>query len=191
MLIDNTASKPFEVPDSGIFLGTIIDVVELGQVSTQFGPKTKVRLVWVLGTQDGKGYALDSEGNPFRVIRSVNATMSVNPKTNKKSNLYEIAESVFGTAPPVPFESESLIGRSNQLVVVKEGKFANIKGILPLPAGVKGPAVPQGFIRSKDKPKGVSNGAPAVATAQAPAQQAPVVQVATAAAAPQQPDVQF
>lgn len=160
--------KEYEKPDSGEFNGTIIDIVDLGKKQTQFGPKLKLRIVWVLGLADGSGnYALDSEGNPFGVVREV--TQSV----DEKSRLYDIAKSVLGTTPPVPFDTEILIGRSNRLFVEKgpdpkTGKmFSNVKFITALSAGHKGPAIPQGFVRAKDRPANTyKTAAPATAQAQ-------------------------
>lgn len=196
MLIDNN-SKNFENPSTGTFLGTIIDVVDLGKIQTQWGEKVKIRIVWVLDKND-------SEGNPFRVMRQVSASM------NEKAALYELVKGVLGTAPPVPFDDQTLLGRSNQLVIVKESdaktgrEFANVKVILPLPQGVVPPQAPAGFVRSKDRqPKGVqgASAAPAVAVAntvastptaqpavQGQANPAPAQQ---AAVATQQPDAAF
>ena len=164
MIIENN-QKDFEKPDTGTFLGTIIDVVDLGKVQTTFNgqvrEKVKIRIVWVLDKTD-------SEGNPFRVMRQVNASM------NEKAALYELVKGILGGAPPVPFDDETLIGRSNQLVIVKEpdlktGKvYANVKVILPLPAGAIPPQAPQGFVRSKNKTQGqavATSAAPVVATA--------------------------
>lgn len=144
MLIDNN-SKKFEQPDAGVFLGTIIDVVDLGIVKTQFGDKPKVRLVWVLDKND-------SEGRPFQVIGTYTQSM------NEKSNLFKDIKDILQAPPAVPFESEELIGKSNQLFLVKNadgsGKtFTNVKGILPVPAGQAGPKIPSDFIRSKDRQK--------------------------------------
>jgi hypothetical protein len=134
------------------FDGTIIDVVELPNVKTKYGVKTQLRVVWVLGISDGSGkYAMDSEGNPFRVMREVNATI------DEKSKLYEIVKGVLGTAPPVPFDSDILIGRSNKLFIEKgpdpkTGKvYANVKFITFLPAGHVPPPIPEGFVRAKDR----------------------------------------
>jgi hypothetical protein len=138
-------SKNYEKASSGLFLATVIDIVDLGKVTNQFGTKVKIRIVWVLN-------ANDTEGKPFRVIRQCNASI------NEKSALYDIAKSILGTAPPAPFDSEILIGRSNQLVIVKEAdpktgkEFANIKAILPLPAGAIPPQAPADFKRAKDMP---------------------------------------
>lgn len=158
--------KQFENPETGKFLGTIVDVVDVGKVKDKFGAeKIKVDIFWVLN-------ANDSEGKPFRVMWRVNAVMADRPK---KSNLYMIAEGVLGTAPPAVFDTEGLIGRSNELVIVKEtngGKtYANIKAIMPLPAGAVPPPIPQGFVRAKDRQANTyQSAAPAVAVAQPAAQ---------------------
>ena len=56
--------KTFEQPDAGMFIGKIIDVVEMPNVSTQYGPKDKVRIQWVLNKLDNTP-ALDSENKPL------------------------------------------------------------------------------------------------------------------------------
>ena len=152
-LIVNDNKKIFEKPDSGSFVGVIADVVDLGVVPTKFGNKAKVRIVWVLGKPDGSGYANDTEGNPFRVMSSVNATM------NEKSDLFKLVRSILGAAPPVPYDVELLLGKSNMLFVVRETDeatkkdYANVKGIVALPANVPALAIPANFVRSKDKTK--------------------------------------
>jgi len=172
-VIINEAGKNFETPETGQFIGTVIDVVDLGKKANRFGEeKVRLRVLWVLN-------ANDSQGQPYRVMREANATVADKPK---KSTLYEIVEGVTGQAPAVPFETDVLIGRSNLLIIVKETapngkKYANIKAILPLPAGVIPPQAPQGFLRAKDRAARaaqaqVTNGAPAVAVQQVQAQPA-------------------
>lgn len=145
MLIE--AGKKYEQPDAGMFIGTIIDVVDLGIVQTTYGPKHKIRIVWVLDKND-------SEGKPFGVISTYNAKM------DERSSLYKDVAKIFDTpAPPVPFDSENLLGRTNRLYLKKTtnavtGKvYTNVGDILPLALGQSGPQAPQGFIRVKDKPK--------------------------------------
>lgn len=161
--------KEFERPESGEFNGTIIDIIDLGKVKDQYGEKKKFRIVWVLGLPDGSGrYALDSEGNPFRAIRQVNASI------DEKSKLYELAKSILGQAPPVPFDTEMLMGRSNRLFIEKttdprtNKTFANIKFITFLPAGQIAPVAPQGFVRAHLKQaqaaQPVQNARPATTT---------------------------
>jgi len=145
MLVDNN-NRVFENPNTGRFNGTIIDIVDLGKQKNSYGEeKVRLRVIWVLD-------AADSEGQPFRVMKTVNAVVTDQPK---KSNLYEIAESVLGTAPSVPFDTDTLIGRSNELTIKREEDpktkkvYANIKAIMPLPQGVVGPAIPTGFVRDE------------------------------------------
>jgi len=163
-MIVQDSSKNFENPETGRFNGTIIDIVDLGIKKNRFGEeKVRMRIIWVLDKND-------SQGAPFRVMREVNATIADKPK---KSNLYEIVEQVTGRAPSVPFDSEVLIGRSNELTIVREadaatGKvYANIKVIMPLPAGVVPPQAPAGFVRAEVKKamQAAQAGAPRVAAA--------------------------
>ena len=186
-MLVNDNSRKYPTPESGEFLGTIADVVDLGIVhSPKWGDKAKIRIVWVLDK-------LDAEGKPFRIQRTVNATVSSGPP--KPSDLYNIVKDVTGQAPAVPFETEVLIGRSNKLFIIKEGEYANIKGILPVPAGVVPPPIPAGFVRAKDKdqqpvqaqaPATVQQPVQAVATATVPQAQIPP----TMAQAAPQPTVQ-
>jgi hypothetical protein len=149
MLIQ-AGGKKFEKPDAGVFLGTIIDVIDLGLVPSKNpkfpDPQYRVRIVWVLDKND-------SEGKPYCIIEQPTAKLSDGGGGTKKSRLYEICEGVFGTAPPVPFESENLIGRSNTLFLAKEGDYVNIKGFMPVPAGQVPPKAPANFVRDKDDPK--------------------------------------
>ena len=145
MLISNT-SKVYEKPPTGVYIGVLADAVDLGIVQGKFGPKPMVCLVWVLN-------AKDKEGNYYRAMAQVNASL------NEKSKLYDLIKGILGTAPPVPYESENLIGKQNQLVVALEqdaqGKpFSNIKAILPFPAGTQPFPVPADFVRNKDRQKG-------------------------------------
>jgi hypothetical protein len=159
----------FEKPDQGLFNGTIIDVVELGPVTTivpGVGPvtKNKMRIIWVLDKND-------STGKPFQVQGTYTFSM------NEKSLLFKTVQQVYAPqAPPTPFDSEYLMGRSNQLFLIKTANpkdandpYVNVSGLLPLAPGVAAPQAPTGFIRTKDRP----------AKGTAPAQQAAGSTVAT------------
>jgi hypothetical protein len=149
--------KPFPKPDAGVFLGTIIDVVDLPNYPTAFGPKNKVRILWVLGKTDNTP-ALDPEGKPFQVIAMPNASM------NEKATLFKMLTQILGQAPPLLTTSEQLsqllLNRSNQLFLTKTPNpqkpgdfFVNVTGIMPLAPGQIAPVAPVGFVRAKDKPK--------------------------------------
>jgi hypothetical protein len=148
-------SKTYEKPKPGQFLGTLIDIVDLKDYPTSFGPKNKVRLVWVLGNLDGTP-ALDTEGNPFRVIEMLNASMNV------KSVLYKRVSQIINAAPPLLSTSEQLsellLGRANMLYLVQspnpkvQGDFyINVAGSSPLMPGMNPPRTPANFVRQKDK----------------------------------------
>ena len=164
MIIEKSGKK-FEKPDAGIFIGTIIDVVDLGLVPSKNpkfpDPQVRIRIVWVLDKND-------SEGQPYRIIEQPTAKLSDGGNNTKKSRLFEICEGVFQTAPPVPFNSENLIGRSNRLFLAKEGEYTNIKGFMPLSTGDVAPKAPANFIRQKDRVKTPAGQTASPVTAPAP-----------------------
>jgi len=151
--------KTFERPAGGAYLGTIIDVVDMPQQPTAFGPKDKIRVLWVLAYSNGAAY-LDKEGQPFTIAGFYNATLTDN------SNLTKALRQILQAQPPLITNTEDLarllLGRSNQLFLTQEpdqkkaGEFVTfVAGISPLPPGVQPPQVPAGFVRFKDKPKTV------------------------------------
>ena len=183
MLISDNG-KTFTNPPAGQYIGVVADVVDLGLVKTSYGEKAQVRIVWLLFGATATGQLVpynDAEGRQFRVFRQ--ASQSMNPK----AKLYETVRDIQnGELPSVPFESETLLGRSNLLYVLLEkaqnGKeYANIKVILPLPATITPPAIPVTFVRHKDRDKvrqvAVNNASGAAVIA------APTVVVPTAVAA--------
>lgn len=186
MLISDNG-KTFTNPPAGQYIGVVADVVDLGLVKTSYGEKAQVRIVWLLFGATATGQLVpynDAEGRQFRVFRQ--ASQSMNPK----AKLYETVRDIQnGELPSVPFESETLLGKSNLLYVLLEkaqnGKeYANIKVILPLPATIVPPAVPTGFVRHKDRDKARQQAPAAVATVATPA---PAPTAAAAVAAPTLP----
>lgn len=150
-------NKVFERPVGGAYIGTIIDVVDMPQQPTAFGPKDKIRILWVLAQSNGAPY-LDKEGKPFTQAGFYNATVSDN------SNLTKALRQILNAQPPVLNTTDDiarlLLGRSNSLFLVQEpdkkkaGEFVTfVAGISPLPAGVVPPQAPAGFVRAKDQTK--------------------------------------
>jgi hypothetical protein len=168
--------KVFERPVGGAFVGTIIDVIDMPQQPTRFGPKDKVRVLWVLAQINGAPY-LDKEGQPFTIAGFYNATMTDN------SNLTKALRQILQGQPPLITNTDDLsrllMGRSNQLFLTQEPDQKNpqlmvtfVAGISPLPPGVVPPQAPAGFVRFKDKPKTQAgpNGRPVQTYAQQPPQ---------------------
>jgi hypothetical protein len=184
MIIEKNGT--YENPKSGAYIGVVADVAELLNVPGRFGPKNKIRIIWVLDTKD-------SQGKPYRVMEQINASI------NEKSRLYEIAKGILGAPPNAKsFDTESLMGKANQLfIVVERGEdgrdYAHVKGILPLPAGAVIPAIPADFVRSKDKKPFIpGSAAPAAVPAPAPvAAQTTAAAVSGLAASPVASNVQF
>lgn len=188
-------NKVFERPQGGGFLGTVIDVVDMPQQPTKFGPKDKIRVLWVLSQINGAPY-LDKEGQPFTIAGFYNATLTDN------SNLTKALRQILQSQPPLITNTEDLarllLGRSNQLFLTQEpdqkdqNKFVTfVAGIAPLPAGVVPPQAPAGFVRFKDKPKTQAGpqGRPVQTYAQPPAQPAQNnVSFGQPAAAPANPE---
>jgi hypothetical protein len=152
--VDLGQNSVYEQPDSGIFIGTVADVVELYGIQTKFGPKNKVRIVWILDKNN-------SQGKPYHAVLQKNATMHEN------GALFKAVRAILGANPPITQNTEQLaaliLGKSSQLFIMKEkneqGKeFSNIKGINALPAGVVPPVVPADFVRAKDKKPFVPGG---------------------------------
>lgn len=184
----------FERPAPGMYLATLVDVVDLPQVQTQYGLKDKLRFHWVLAHLNGQLY-LTKEGRP------VEATLQLNANMGGKAELPKRLTQILGQAPPVITSTEQLesltIGRSNILVIVHAPNpkdptdpYANVDGIGPIQPGLPAaPPIPQGYVRFKNRAKTVAgpNGQPvqtyATPQAAAAAQQAPVA-TAPAPAAP-------
>jgi hypothetical protein len=195
--MDLKVQKPFEKPDAGMFLGTIIDIATAEKVPTTFQGqvtlKDKVKLIWALTKIDGSP-ALNSEGKQFVLYDNFNASMHEN------SDLYKRVVQVLNAVPPLIEKTEQLeallLGRSGQLFLVKapnpkkpEDPYTNISGVAPLSAGQVPPTAPAGYVRVKDRPAKtfVSRGQ-AAATQPAPVTQAPVTQAPSTLGAPGQPE---
>lgn len=162
--MDISQGKVFYTPTAGTYLGKIIDVIDKPNVPTDWGLKNKVLVKWVLTQINGAPY-LDPEGQPFNVSVYVTATLNERSTQPLFRNLYKVISGVLnGGQVPLLTSTEQLeqllLNRSNTLMVMTEPNpkkagdfFANVVGILPLPAGAPVPQTPAGFVRSKDKPK--------------------------------------
>lgn len=163
-IIRKQEKKVYEQPEAGMFAVSIIDVVQLGLVKSTYNgietEKEKIQVVWALGNGTTTAPLLDSKGDLLTISGFYNKNINMNPKTGKKSNLYELIEQVFQTPPGIEFEDETFIGRVNSAFLVREtsakngNTYTNIKGLVPLPAGQVAPIVPAGkYVRRKDRVK--------------------------------------
>ena len=161
--MDISQGKVFYKPEAGTYLGKIIDIVDKPQVQTQYGLKNKVLIVWTLTQLNGAPY-LDPEGQPFQASVYVTATMNEKSTQPLFRNLYKVVVGVLnGQQAPLITKFEQLeqllLDRANVLMVTKEPNpakagdfYSNPVGILPL-NNAPVPPTPQGFVRSKNRPK--------------------------------------
>lgn len=184
--------KQFEKPAPGMYLATLVDMVEMPNVQTAYGIKNKIRFHWILSHLNGQPY-LDKEGKNF-----VEAVAILNASMGAKAELPKRLSQILGQTPPVITSTEQLeqlvIGRSNILVLVASPNpqrpnepYINVDGIGPIQAGMgAAPAIPASYVRAKLRPKTVAGpaGQPVQTFAQPPAQQLPAPVYAPAPAAP-------
>jgi hypothetical protein len=184
--------KPFEKPDGGSYIGTIIDVAAKEVADTDFvtrlqkvGPdgkgltKVQVTFTWTLGYVNGQA-AVDSEGRAYQVFETYDAYQ--NPA--KPSKLDKALAQILNAAPPLLSNTDQLepllLGRSNELFITKTPKVNNpneltvkVIGHSPLKPGQIAPKTPAGFVRIKDRTKTQAGPNPGQSTqtyAQPPAQ---------------------
>ena len=175
------SGKSFAKPASGKYIGTVIDVVDLGickSKNPQFpDPVHRVQIVWLLNI-------LGSDGKPVEYSEAPSVKLS-EPGKYRASRLYEIASGILQGPIPQPFTTfdiESVIGKSNELFIVKTGEGndarSTIAGFLPVPPGVTPPGIPVDYKRKPHKTAAAPAGQPAQPTQPAqPAQAAPQAEV--------------
>jgi outer membrane biosynthesis protein TonB len=144
IVVKEPDQKDFEHPEDGQYIGVIADVIDLGEVETGYGIKPRVRIVYLLDTND-------SEGNPFRVMSTYTASL------HEKANLRKALKQILGADVSGQFDLEELLGINNQLVVATTEKddkvYTNIVAILKAPKGTPRLQIPDDFVRQQDKQK--------------------------------------
>lgn len=138
----NGGNQDFEPLSEGVHPAVLADIVDLGMVNTGFGQKHKVRFVWVTEEKD-------SDGRQKYAFKRY--TLSLHEKANLRKDVKGIlGKDIDGEE----FDIETLIGKYNNLVIQhgedeKTGKvYANV---VTLMKPTKRVAIPQDFVRAKDK----------------------------------------
>jgi hypothetical protein len=190
-IMEIRTQKPFEKPEGGSYIGTIIDVAPKEVADTDYVTrlqkvdstgkgltKVQVTFTWTLGYANGQP-AVDSEGRAFQVFETYDAYQ--NPA--KPSKLDKAITQILNVAAPLLTNTDQLepllLGRSNELFITKTPKVSNpneltvkVIGHSPLKPGQIAPVAPAGFVRFKNRPKTQTGpqGQPVQTYAQAPAQ---------------------
>lgn len=118
------ASRSFELCPEGWCEAILADVLDLGEVHSQYGTKLGIRFIWFTNL-------IDSTGKPFRLLQQFNVS------SHPKSNLMRAVEEILGHPPTLPLDTEQLIG-SRAKVRVRHittattfKRYANIVAIAP------------------------------------------------------------
>jgi len=134
----------------GSHSAVLVDVVDLGLVSTSFNGKTEskrmVRLVWQIGE------IMPGNGKPFTVSRRYN--LSLHKKATLRRDLESMRGRAFTDSELMGFDLESLIGLPcllNLVHVTRDGTtFSNVSSVMQLPMGVV-QLQPRDYVRAKDR----------------------------------------
>jgi hypothetical protein len=141
-LLVTTQHKHYELPDEGEHLAVLADVVDLGEVDTEYGKKDRVRFIWLVQQRD-------SDGKHIAVAYSYNKSLY------EKANLRNAVKVITGRDPGDSCDLETLLGSNVRLVIehyTHDGRsFAGIAAMLWPRKGETAFAVPADFIRAKDR----------------------------------------
>lgn len=159
-LIAKKSSGDFVLCPAGAHLAVCVDVVDLGNVKTQWQGKEKTqhkaRVVWQINER------MD-DGKPFTAQRRY--TLSLDDRAALRKDLESWRGRAFSEDELNGFDVESVIGKGCMLNVVHEtrdGKtYDNVATVMRLPKGMNPPPI-EGYVRVKDRPAdgGGTDGAP-------------------------------
>lgn len=154
LILSDKSGGNFQPAPAGTHRAVCVDVVDLGQVETQYGTKPMLRLVWEIEER------MD-DGRPF--IVSKRYTQSLNEKATLRHDLESWRGKPLTGDELAGFDTEKLIGAPALVNVMhrngEAGKvWSNVTGIMPIPRTL-GPIKASGsYTRVQDrKPNG--NGA--------------------------------
>lgn len=121
----HSSTKKFTPAPEGVFDAICVDVVDLGMVSTQWGDKPKLRIVWEISEKM-------EDGRNFLVMQTYGA--SLHEKSNLRKHLKTWRGRDFTKDELEEFDLENLISAPCQLVIThneNEGTvYANVQSVL-------------------------------------------------------------
>ena len=148
-IVGTKQPKKYEIPAEGQHIGVLVDIVDAGEKTGQYGTQQRVRFVWVLKT-------LGMNGRPLQAMQGYN----VSPNWGEKSHLRKAVKSILGRDPDSEFDLETLIGCTNLLIVehntVGDKTYANVTTILKTAESLP---IPKEYVRVADRRKPSSSDA--------------------------------
>jgi len=120
-MIITAKQKKFEIPTEGEHLAVLADVVDLGEVETNYGRKDQVQFRWLV-EQKGK------DGKPLAVRQRPH-----NKSMHEKASLRHDIKRILGADPGDTFDVDTLLGVNANLTIehyTRDGNtYANITDI--------------------------------------------------------------
>lgn len=151
-IIVKAPTSDFKPAPEGLFQAVCVDVVDLGNVESEYKGEVKiqhkVRVAWQIMERD------EETGKRYLVLARY--TASLHEKAKLRKDLEAWRGRKFTTDELAGFDLEAVIGANCQLQIihnVKDGTtYANIAAIVPLGKGAM-KIDPEGYVRVKDRPK--------------------------------------
>lgn len=145
------AKKPessFTPCPEGLHHAVCVDVIDLGIVSSTFGDKHKVRIVWQIEDENTE------TRRRFEARKQYN--LSLHEKATLRKDLEAWRGRKFTDDELKGFDLEKLIGANGQIQVVQDlgedgSIYANVQAVVPAPKNVAR-LIPQDYTRVKDRP---------------------------------------
>lgn len=144
-------TKHFTPCPASLHQATCVDVVDLGEVDTDFGRKFRIRLAWQIADVD------TSTGERFTVVKTY--TNSLHKRANLRADLESWRGKQFSEVEAKTFDLDTLLGANCLLQVVHKTSehtgdiYANVAVILPLQVGTP-KLTPDRYTRAQDRAAG-------------------------------------
>lgn len=152
-IVARAPETQYETAPEGLHQAVCVDVVDLGDITTEYGTKHKVELRWQIEALNAKGYR-------FEVRKRY--TLSLHERARLRQELQTWRGRKFTEEELRGFDLEKLLGVNCQLQIVHnitdDGRtFANVQAIVPHNAKVPKIA-PENYTRQKDRAAAQGNG---------------------------------
>jgi len=140
----------------GLHQAVCVDVVDLGVVTTQYGEKHQVRIVWQVDEENPE--------NDKRYTARRSYTLSLSKKANLRTMLETWRTKPFTDDELKGFDLENLLGINCQIQVVHklsaQGKlYANVQAVVAPPKNVP-KLLARDYTREKDREQPTNGGGP-------------------------------
>jgi hypothetical protein len=145
IIVTDSGSSDFTPHPEGQWAARCIDVVDMGWVRTDYGPKYKIRVVFYCGETETKEIEGEKRTFPLTVVGFFTASL------NEKANLRKFLESWRGRPflieEAARFDMEKMLD-ATALIQVAHNKaangkvYANITSIMRLPSAMSAPEKP-------------------------------------------------